>query len=91
MSRAPHPLWDSVRRILMEEWDPIGVRDMGVDDEYDAYVWRVISLVMSGKGCEDVADYLDWAANEHMAMPQPRELHLKLGELLVRLKPKDAE
>jgi hypothetical protein len=29
---------ESIRRILFEEWDPIGVNSFATDDEYDFYV-----------------------------------------------------
>ena len=76
--------------ILWNEWDPIGLGgDDGVlpDDEYDAYVWPVIAKIMSGKSIEQIADYLDWAANQNMGCPQPRERHLVLAQKLQSLRP----
>ena len=49
---------------------PIGVHDVAPDDEYDGYVWPLISKVMRGESVEQIADYLDWAVGARGA-PQP--------------------
>jgi hypothetical protein len=48
--RAIRRIHDEVRRILWEEWDPIGVRDLGgPDDEYDSYAGVVARYVVEGR------------------------------------------
>ncbi len=88
MSREPHPLWTPVRTILFREWDPIGVSRMGdwPEDEYDSYIWPLISLVMRGGSEMEVADYLDWASNVSMECPQPRETNLGFARRLIALR-----
>lgn len=47
-----------VARLLWEEWDPIGARALGgPDDEYDAFIGRVVRLAVNGDE-EGVARYL---------------------------------
>lgn len=50
-----------VRLLLIVEWDPIGVWNMGgVNnlDEYDSYASRIHSLVMSGASVTDITERL---------------------------------
>jgi hypothetical protein len=37
----------AVRRVLMEDWNPVGVGCLP-EDEYDAYVWPILSLLRAG-------------------------------------------
>jgi len=48
-----------LRRILMEEWDPIGVRRIPeAADEYDTYLGPLASRLREGAPAETIADYL---------------------------------
>lgn len=85
--RIKHPIGLAVHLILWREWDPIGVYDWGSDDEYDGYVWPVIGKVMRGETPEQIADYLDWASNEHMECPQPRSRNVEIARKLAALGP----
>ena len=86
--RFKHPIGPQVHAILWNDWDPIGVAGMAdwPNDEYDSYVWPVIGSVMRGETAEQVADYLDWASNEHMGCPQLRETNLAIAHRLVALR-----
>ncbi len=86
--RFKHPIGVQVHSILWTQWDPIGVREMGdwPDDEYDGYVWPLIGKIMQGEGPDKIADYLDWASNEHMGCPRPRELNLAIARELAALR-----
>jgi hypothetical protein len=56
-----------IRRILHQDWDPIGC---GVpEDEYDGYVWPVYALLIRNAGREEVTANLRWAADEHITCP----------------------
>jgi hypothetical protein len=61
------------------------------DDEYDGYVWPIVGKIMQGETAEQIADYLDWAAGEHMGCPVPRERNLMLAQKLVALRPRQQE
>jgi hypothetical protein len=39
---------ESIRLILWNDWDPIGINDSGPDDEYDSYVGGIYRLLASG-------------------------------------------
>jgi hypothetical protein len=57
----------SVRKVLWEDWDPIGC---GVpQDEYDEYAGPVLRLLMEGKPGADIADYLRMTASVTIGCP----------------------
>jgi hypothetical protein len=60
----------TIRRILREDWDPIGVKESleAPDDEYDFYIDGVISLLRSNASAEDIA--------EHLLAIEKKEMHL---------------
>ena len=39
---------ESIRQILFNDWDPIGINDFAPDDEYDSYVGGIYRLLASG-------------------------------------------
>jgi len=57
-----------IRRLLWEEWDPIGVNGIAPDDEYDSYAYRIFAMLGEGKQASEIADYLTWAAGENMGL-----------------------
>ena len=84
---------DAIRQILLQDWDPIGVRDApAAQDEYDSYVGGVYRLLASAASPEIVADHLRVIETERMGLnhSQPSQL-LSVAEslcrLYVRLKP----
>ncbi len=63
-------LEQEVRRALLEEWDPIGVRDFHeASDEYDGYVGAVCSLLTRDCSAEDLFDFLWRIETQHMGLP----------------------
>ncbi|MGV1683077.1 hypothetical protein [Sphingopyxis sp. NJF-3] len=59
---------EKIRRLLWDEWDPIGVNGIAPDDEYDSYAHRVYAMLGEGKQVGEIADYLTWAVCENMGM-----------------------
>jgi hypothetical protein len=57
-----------IRRLLWEEWDPIGVNGIAPDDEYDSYAHHAFAMLGEGKKAREIADYLTWAVVENMGM-----------------------
>lgn len=81
-----------VRQILMEAWDPIGVRDVPeAQDECDRYVGAVYVMLMDERASEQaIVDYLYDIATNHMGLsPDPRLLdrNAQAADLLVGLRP----
>ena len=49
----------AIRRVLLRDWDPIGVRDAPeAQDEYDGYVGGVYRLLAAGAAESDLAEHL---------------------------------
>ena len=58
-----------LRRILMEEWDPIGVKGAPeAADEYDRYVGQIGSRLHNGAMAEEIAAYLTWVEEAWMGL-----------------------
>jgi hypothetical protein len=50
---------ESIRQILVRDWDPIGVNDVPeAQDEYDSYVGGVYRLLASHCSTEQMIDHL---------------------------------
>jgi hypothetical protein len=55
---------EAIKRLLWEDWDPIGLNGFGSDDEYDSYAFRVFAMLNEGKEASEIAEFLRWAAVE---------------------------
>jgi hypothetical protein len=61
-----------IRRVFLEIWDPIGVRDEPrAQDEYDGYVGRAFELLVADATNDELAEYLNWIV-ERMGMDSSR-------------------
>jgi len=66
-------IWTAIAKVLMNEWDPIGVR--GVDeakDEYDGYVGGAFRLLEAGAGEEELANHLHTIETNRMGISRDR-------------------
>ncbi|EKS6643260.1 hypothetical protein QCD58_002047 [Enterobacter hormaechei] len=76
-------LYEQVRAILLNEWDPIGICDLvEAKDEYDAYIQPICELLYAGKGVEDIYYYLHWVATEYMYLDGDSDLDHRVAEKL---------
>ena len=63
------PELEDIKRLLWEEWDPIGVNAPDwPNDEYDSYAFRVFGMLNEGKGQPEIADYLRWVATDYIGV-----------------------
>ncbi|HXC57025.1 MAG TPA: hypothetical protein VNU97_17125 [Rhizomicrobium sp.] len=81
-----------VRKLFMDEWDPIGVRGCeGAEDEYDTYVNRAYVMLMDeGADSDAINDYLWKIATEYMGLSARTELATKcraVANALVAMRP----
>ena len=81
-----------VREVLMEEWDPIGVRDIpGAEDEYDGYVGKVYVMLMDARVSEQALEnYLFETATTHIGMPATSNLMercARTARVLINIRP----
>src|SRR5687768_6066994 len=52
-------LQDKIRRVLMDEWDPIGVKDIPeAADEYDCYIGEIYGLIQRGASAGEISEHL---------------------------------
>jgi hypothetical protein len=49
---------DEIRSVLNTDWDPIGVVGDGINDEYDSYIGRIYSLLLSSASEQAIAEHL---------------------------------
>ena len=55
------PILSRLHDIGWDLWDPIGLRDVresGCEDEYDRYLWQVVTRLKRGDSIRDVVSYL---------------------------------
>lgn len=81
-----------VREILMQEWDPIGVRDVPeAQDEYDSYVGRIYVMLMDERASTaTIREYLYRTAMEDMGISPGAWLAVRstqTADALVNLRP----
>ena len=80
-----NPLRLETRRVLLKEWDPIGVQDIEeAEDEYDAYADGVWRMLLRGMATEDIAAYLHQTATDYMGLRNFR--YDRSAAIAVRLK-----
>jgi len=60
---------EALKHLLLDEWDPIGVRGAtGAEDEYDNYAFDIFVMLNSGAAEDQIAAYLDRVETEHMCL-----------------------
>ena len=91
MELAEHHEWwkhqggQELRRLLMERWDPIGVKDAPeAASEYDGYRGAVIQLLRGGASPERIAAHLAEVQETRMGISATPQQLLPVGEQLVR-------
>ena len=57
-----------IKRILWEEWDPIGVRGDAPDDEYNAYIGGIHRLLADGADKAAIVEHLYRLETEYMGL-----------------------
>jgi hypothetical protein len=77
---------DSIRKILMDEWDPVGVRGVpGAADEYDGYIGQVYRIVSGGGTADEIAGCLERIEREVMAVCTSADTRTRVAEQLTGL------
>jgi hypothetical protein len=70
-----------IRRVLMEQWDPIGVSDTpDAADEYDLYIGDVYELLKRGASAAKIGAYLRGIEVDRMGMVDANGEPLLAGE-----------
>jgi hypothetical protein len=75
-----------IKKILMEDWDPIGVKDEpNAQSEYDRYAMQVLGLLYQKASNDDLVDYLNAIVANHMGLKPNRQLTQSAVEKLMAL------
>ena len=86
-SRRAKDIQDSIRQILLRDWDPINVYpNQNCSDEYDSYIAPIYRILVGNRSEEDIISALSLAEAELMgktcaALEQFRSIARKLLEL----------
>jgi hypothetical protein len=90
MELSEYHLWwkhqggQELRRLLMEYWDPIGVKaSPEAVDEYDGYRGGVMQLLRDGASSQAIAEHLSRVEQERMGFRTTAEQLVPLGDQLV--------
>ena len=79
-------LHENIKNVLMQDWDPIGIQEIPeAQDEYDTYVPKIYSMLISRKPIDEVLEYLIWLEGEHMGLTVNRQRTQFIAEKLVGL------
>lgn len=75
MDKARYKLLASeVERILFEDWDPIGVNELGGPlDEYASYAPVIVRLLGEGASADTIVAHLAKIESEQMGVSSPPE------------------
>lgn len=79
-------LHQSIREILVGDWDPIGIRAIAeAADEYDSYVPEIYSMLIKRRSAGDISDFLLWVETEHMGLAADRQKTRLVAEKIAGL------
>ena len=59
----------SIRKVLFYDWDPIGISDVGIDDEYDSYIAPIYRILVGGRSEDDIIKRLVGFEHDSMGLP----------------------
>lgn len=78
---------DSIRDVLMRDWDPIGVADIPeAADEYDSYIAPVYRILAGNRSTDELIGFLYRTETETMGLSRISRWHLrKVAETLLSL------
>ncbi|HZT19880.1 MAG TPA: hypothetical protein VFA23_10790 [Dongiaceae bacterium] len=81
-------LYESVKEILLSEWDPIGIHDIEkAVDEYDKYVGPLVTLILQHRSMMELRDYLIAVETDSMDLTANKERAELVGARLAALAP----
>ncbi len=84
--RAKQFLMEEIQKILLKEWDPIGIQDIPeAQDEYDSYVSDIYKLIQSKRTESEVFDYLWGIETEHMGLSGDKKHTQTIANKLFKL------
>jgi hypothetical protein len=86
MSQAINTLEAKVQSILLQEWDPIGIKNIPeAHDEYDRYVADICKILRAHQTVSDVYKYLRWIETEQIGLDGDEWLTQCIAARLIKL------
>jgi len=77
---------ESIRRILLHDWDPIGVADVAeAQDEYDSYVGKIYGMLIRHEPRHKLVDHLWWIETDNMGLAGNRQRTEAIADRLLGL------
>ncbi|ACK51925.1 hypothetical protein Msil_3014 [Methylocella silvestris BL2] len=72
-----------VRKVLLENWEPIVCNEILPDDEYDIYIPKLIAFLEAGASRERIIDYLLFVEGVRMGVETDHERVAKVAHNLI--------
>ena len=78
---------EEVKNILMNDWDPIGVKsNPNAKAEYDQYALRIVGMLYNGTTQDSLADYLDKIVTEDLGLSSNKNKSIEVSKKLLAVK-----
>jgi hypothetical protein len=75
---------DSIRKVLIDDWDPIGVRGVpGAIDEYDAYIGRFYRILAGSRSKDETVNGLSRIELEEIGVSTSESVRNAVAEKLL--------
>jgi hypothetical protein len=80
-------IMSEIRSVLMQEWDPIGVKDEpAAADEYDGYIGGIYGLLKNSAAPKEISDHLREIEIKRMGFAEFQvPEHLNVAASLMRI------
>jgi hypothetical protein len=79
-------LHQTIRRAMLEDWDPIGIAHLPeAQDEYDSYISTIHKMLTSRRPRHEIFDYLWWLETDHMGLIGDRQATEQFAERLAQI------
>ena len=88
------PLLSALQRVLLKEWDPIGVQDAPeAADEYDSYAFEIFTMLHAATPptAEEIAAYLTLMETEHMGLDSRPAHNRRIAAMIQELSGRSPE
>lgn len=78
---------DEVKNILMNDWDPIGIKDNpNAKAEYDQYALRIVGMLYNGTTHDKLIEFLENVVTGDLGLSANRNLSINVSKKLLALK-----
>ena len=80
-------LYEKIRRILMDSWDPIGVsKVINAQDEYDSYIPQILELLRKRCTVEEMVAHIRQIEIDSMGLRHNEQRARKTAENLLSVR-----